>query len=399
MKARGAAWILGGVLVALAALIALVSMHGGGADAAITARSSAALASSPDSIASVDRDGIATNDLATIASPRERVSTESNAFTSSAPKRLRFHYPDGTPAAGLQLYRADWRSEQFERGLAHDRPQWLHSLDAHGEIDAASTRDLGAIVAVRLSPDCVEIFPLDASRADYELTPMVEQEFALANAPIGRELTVEVHIGNEDFRRCHGSFDCRVHRVEAFADEVSARIWNDEHLVIAYRRMKVTSSRPVVMKLPRGEYWVECANSTVGAWMNATSATVDGTPIRLPLTSVPVTQALLKRDEKGELRVPDRITVSAITEPDRDVPKGSIRIHVDSDLGSPPRVNETALDFEVDGDRLLINERWRDALARDAKYALRFYWPDGTMTTTAPGQWENLLDTLALCGQ
>jgi hypothetical protein len=119
--------------------------------------------------------------------------------------------------------------------------------------------------------------------------------------------------------------------------------------------------------------------------MNATSVHVDGTPIHLPLTSVPITQALLKRDEKGALRIPERITVFTVT---------------GTEPAKSTASTETDLDFELDGERLLISERCSNAaLMQDAKYALRFYWPDGSTTNTAPGQWENLLDTVALCGQ
>jgi hypothetical protein len=376
-------------VLALGAWIALLSIHGADAEkslASVPPREH----ESAEARTSVPR--AETKHEALGESQRETPSRTRGADASAtsaprSPPRISFRYEDDRSANGLALYRADSLTEIYERAIKRDAAHWTHRLDALGELDSRAAAELGSLVAVRASDDAVELVPFDPNKTrEYTLTPLVDQQFRLTDAPNGREFSAEIDLSSADFHKFGSYFDYLTDRIEFLADGVTLLARSPEHLVVAYKRMKLKSAGPILtLKLPRGDYWLSCISCTVGAWMSRTNASVDGTPIDLPLTSVPVTHVLLKRDENGNVRVPQHVRIYVRTK---------------SHDGLAGSSGELELDFEVTGQEMLVNERWRDTSAdgRSSQYALKFYWPDGPPTMTPVGDWESLLQTIDLSG-
>jgi hypothetical protein len=323
----------------------------------------------------------------TSSTARTPAPDESNEPSSH--KLITFRFESGEPAAGLGLYRADVAMTVYDRAITNQRPNWSLRLGSRGELPIERASELGRFIAVRLSDVAVELMPFEPSRQlEYVLPTVVDQPITLAGLPSREGISIELALERLESCTTGSAIDYK-NKLDgvAFADRFSFEVRTlDSLCTAAYSRLHFDSDHPSGrLRLPTGDYGIAPLHAAVGWWMNYATVHVDGTPINLPLVQVPVTQVLLRHEANGEIWRPDRVRILIVAAPH------------DGFAGSS---SEVELDFENEGDHLKVGETYRNTGEHESftTYALKFYWPDGSATTTKVGPWESLLQTVDLSG-
>src|SRR5260221_2833096 len=162
MSRRGQRAILGGLLLAASLLLLAVLLHFRSPGRTASAVDRAASAYSEPTVDRVDSSVDAAKN-APVPTPKREVLADGSA-AASVPGRVVFRFDDGSPAAGLSLYRADVVKTVYPQAIREGAPNWNYRLGSAGELVLDGKVDLGSIVAVRLSDIAVELVPLDLTR-------------------------------------------------------------------------------------------------------------------------------------------------------------------------------------------------------------------------------------------
>ena len=167
-----------------------------------------------------------------------------------------------------------------------------------------------------------------------------------------------------------------------FADRFRVTAVDSVHgtLVLACARGELSSDKPSTsMPLPAGTYAITPLTCSVGWWFDDFSADARGGPIDILLHQVPVTTVILPTELDGRARQPTDARV----------------LIASHDPAFGESSGEISLPWRVEGDRILVSQRYRDTGdERFVTYALKIYWSDGTDSTTQPGSWDSLLGTV-----
>lgn len=325
-------------------------------------------------------------DRGSLAPPAGREALPSGSAAGVAKDRILFRFDDGTPAKGLPLYRADVVKTSYPRAIREDPPNWTYRLDSAGELVLAGKVDLGSIVAVRLSDSAVELVPLDPTRVrEYELRSLTDQEFVLRGGPGGPDTSAEIELRGGDNRQfsSYVAYEQDARRT-GFADHYSVEAKElPSGSVVAYARLGFTGERPSArLRLPKGTYDLQPVSCPFGWWWKGMTALLDGTPVEISLTPVPITRVRLPLDADGATRTPLEV-----------------RLFIDTKTpDSAPSSGELQLHFEVHDDEVSVAQHWRAPDETWTRYALIFVWPDGTRTKTKLGDWNELLNTTDVGG-
>lgn len=318
--------------------------------------------------------------LSSSSTLQQPVEARDAAQRAADATKIVFRHDSGAPAAGLRVCRADELGGGVESLLVHDPPDWRLHLDEQGALGLAQARTLGSVVAVRLGEHVVELLAFDPEHVrEYELATLVDQEFVLQGVPGGRDGTIVISLYSDALWQLPSASEV-THRASpgSFADTWTVRVRRLERpLVVARFQLELSRAKPSVSaRLPRGALHFEHLKNPAG-WRAALEREliVDGRRIAIPVRALPIVEARLPRDGQHALLVPQSVhLLSAVAARD----------------GNAASSAEIALDFEVDGDVLIIGLDHRERDETGVTYALVFHWPDGAMNSTGPGDWNSI---------
>ncbi len=292
----------------------------------------------------------------------------------AVPPRVSFHYPDGTPAAGLAYY---LRGPSLDvMGIAAGKPDWLGHLSDRGELPDDEWMPYG-LLCFRLSAQAVQTVKQDAT-SRHELARTSTQTIRLV-AP-RTDCWTELEIRNRTVDRLFNSTVLADSSSEGqLADGFVLSGHREENLVVARARIRVTPSEPAHFEVPHGTYWIALRSCTFGFDFDGVEAVLDGQPFTIALHPVPLTQVTLPLDGNGKPIQPFTVRVVERTVDPRHAESGA----------------EIDVPYEVRGDVMLVAQAYRTTGDTEyTTYALRIAWWNGKTTTTPFGPWEKLLENV-----
>jgi len=248
-------------------------------------------------------------------------------------------------------------------------PCWSAEIAADGTLSKGSWSALAPAAAVELSADVVQLFRVEPSTRALPLATLLENTVRLAAGP--REL--EVALVSEDLASFLGSDPfTRGEENGALATNYRPAVRSlEEPLLLAHARVRLTQDAPTALaRLPHGRYRLHVLHCDVGWTLDDRRVDLDGEPLVLRATPVPVFEVPLPLDENARPRVP------------RDV---GLALYQDS-LGF---TGELALNFEVVDGRARASLSGLEPRAGE-RYAVRVTWPDESISEGRQQSWGSL---------